>query len=230
MRLTGVLAVRTALERFEGSVGNRRREVRPHLTLGSTTAHPPGRPLPSLGLHPSRKYQNEGGPKPPRHRRPPVPGNAPQEAQKAIRRFLDALLWNWIIVGTDAHAKNYSLLLHGGQVRLAPFTTSRPPPYGLPLQKLRLAVKPGSAYKVDPSSSPWSRLARDIDLTEDEVKPARQLALNIPDAFTSVGREPEVRGSSAALQPPNRLGRRAGAQLPQAIGLSDQQLAIARTC
>ena len=37
-----------------------------------------------------------------------------------VRRFADALAWNWIIGGTDAHAKNYSLLLSGSDVRLAP--------------------------------------------------------------------------------------------------------------
>jgi hypothetical protein len=39
-------------------------------------------------------------------------------------RFADALIWNWVIGGTDAHAKNYSLLLAGDQVRLARCTTS----------------------------------------------------------------------------------------------------------
>jgi serine/threonine-protein kinase HipA len=26
-----------------------------------------------------------------------------------VRRFAHALIWNWLIAGTDAHAKNYSL-------------------------------------------------------------------------------------------------------------------------
>jgi serine/threonine-protein kinase HipA len=35
--------------------------------------------------------------------------------------FLDALILNWLIGGTDAHAKNYSILIGGeGLVRLAP--------------------------------------------------------------------------------------------------------------
>jgi len=36
-----------------------------------------------------------------------------------VNRFVDALAYNWIIRGTDAHAKNYSVLLSGSQVRLA---------------------------------------------------------------------------------------------------------------
>ncbi len=43
-----------------------------------------------------------------------------RESAGAVRRFADALIWNWLIAGTDAHAKNYSLLLAGDQVRLAP--------------------------------------------------------------------------------------------------------------
>jgi len=51
---------------------------------------------------------------------------APRVAQAAVWAFVDALAWNWLIVGTDAHAKNYSLLLVGSQVRLARSTTSPP--------------------------------------------------------------------------------------------------------
>jgi serine/threonine-protein kinase HipA len=45
---------------------------------------------------------------------------SPRVADQTLARFFDALAWNWLIAGTDAHAKNYSLLLAGGQVRLAP--------------------------------------------------------------------------------------------------------------
>jgi serine/threonine-protein kinase HipA len=38
----------------------------------------------------------------------------------SIWRFADALIWNWLIAGTDAHAKNYSLLLAQDRVRFAP--------------------------------------------------------------------------------------------------------------
>ena len=63
------------------------------------------------GIHPSKKYQNEGGPSPKsiaQRMRLLMPGAV---ARESIERFADALIWNWIIAGTDAHAKNYSLLL-----------------------------------------------------------------------------------------------------------------------
>jgi serine/threonine-protein kinase HipA len=36
-----------------------------------------------------------------------------------LNTFIDALGFNWLIAGTDAHAKNYSLLLAGHRIRLA---------------------------------------------------------------------------------------------------------------
>ena len=49
------------------------------------------------GIHPSKKYQNEGGPSPKsivRRIRLLMPGGV---ARDSIERFADALIWNWII-------------------------------------------------------------------------------------------------------------------------------------
>ena len=41
--------------------------------------------------------------------------------QEDVQRFVDAPAFNWLIAGTDAHAKNYSLLIGAvGRARLAP--------------------------------------------------------------------------------------------------------------
>ena len=37
-----------------------------------------------------------------------------------VERFRDALIYNWVIAAPDAHAKNYSLLINGSDVHLAP--------------------------------------------------------------------------------------------------------------
>ncbi len=37
-----------------------------------------------------------------------------------VERFLDAVFYNWLIVGPDAHAKNYSIFLRGEEVTLSP--------------------------------------------------------------------------------------------------------------
>jgi serine/threonine-protein kinase HipA len=57
------------------------------------------------------------------------------DADIAVMRFFDALMVNWLICGTDAHAKNYSLLLAGRQVRLAPLydvASAQSSPTGVP--------------------------------------------------------------------------------------------------
>lgn len=60
-----------------------------------------------------------------------------------MARFVDALAFTWIIAGTDAHAKNYSLLLAGPQVRLAPlYDVASALPYDdMYLPRLRMAMR-----------------------------------------------------------------------------------------
>lgn len=71
-----------------------------------------------LGCLPERKYAQDGG-----------PGvkeiveclKATNDALLNVAEFLQMLFFNYLIVGTDAHAKNYSLMLMpGGAVHLAP--------------------------------------------------------------------------------------------------------------
>lgn len=72
----------------------------------------------ALAVHPANKYESEGG-----------PGidtlmgllNQSSRPVEDRRRFMNAVAFNYVVLGTDAHAKNFSLLLgDGGQVRLAP--------------------------------------------------------------------------------------------------------------
>ncbi|TCO48235.1 serine/threonine-protein kinase HipA [Kribbella antiqua] len=160
----------------------------------------------ALGVHPVRKYQNEGGPGP-RDIASLLSRAIPRsDARKATLSFLDALVWNWVIAGTDAHAKNYSLLLQGQQVRLAPFydVASALPYDSYPEQKMRLAMKFGSGYQVNPASSPWARIASDLHLPVDEVRDrAARLVATAPDAFSTAAADPAVRRLESAL--PERL-------------------------
>ncbi|MGW6280579.1 HipA domain-containing protein [Kribbella sp. NPDC055071] len=152
-------------------------------------------------MHPARKYQNEGGPGP-REIAALFRRIMPRaDAHEATTQFVDALVWNWIIAGTDAHAKNYSLLLLGSQVRLAPFyDVALALPYtSIPEQKLRLAMKFGTGYLVNPAGSPWTRLASDLQLPEDEVRAhATHLIAAAPDAFATAA-DPAVRALDTPL-------------------------------
>ncbi len=206
MRAAGLFAVRSSIERFEEQsaivVGRYDRSLQDGRQI---RIHQEDL-CQALGVHPVRKYQNEGGPGPRdiaallRRAMPRV------RAREATLSFLDALVWNWVIAGTDAHAKNYSLLLRGKQVRLAPFydVASALPYDSIPEQKMRLAMKFGSGYLVNPASSPWARLATDLQLPEDEIRDrAERLVTAAPDAFSAAAADPPVRNLQTAL--PERL-------------------------
>ncbi|MGH3252193.1 MAG: type II toxin-antitoxin system HipA family toxin [Trebonia sp.] len=148
----------------------------------------------ALAVPPTRKYQNEGGPSPRdiadlfRRAMPTL------IAEQAIRGFADALIWNWLIGGTDAHAKNYSILLSRSQARLAPlYDIASALPYGDHEKKLRLAMKVGGDYQLNPHRNRWPDAARDLGLPAEElVARARDLASVAPDAFADAAKASDV--------------------------------------
>jgi len=150
----------------------------------------------ALGVPPDRKYQSDGGPTPTAIAsllRRVLPGS---EADAAVLRFLDALTLNWLICGTDAHSKNYSLLLAGHQVRFAPlYDVASTLPYAeMPLQKLHLAMKFGGSYLVTSRSpSMWPGVGRELGLSADRApERARILMDRLPDAFADAARDPSI--------------------------------------
>lgn len=148
----------------------------------------------ALGVPPDRKYQNRGGPSPKDLATLLRSVMPPRAAEAAVARFLDALIWNWLIAGTDAHAKNYSLLLSGGEVRLAPlYDIASALPYGTHEHKLRFAMKIGGDYGVYPRRYTWDKAAADLGLNADAVlERVVRLANAAPDAFADAANEPDV--------------------------------------
>jgi serine/threonine-protein kinase HipA len=148
----------------------------------------------ALGVPPSRKYQNEGGPGPRETARLLRAAMPSRVADEAIWRFLDALAWNWLIAGTDAHAKNYSLLLASGQVRLAPlYDVASALPYGTHEKMLRFAMKIGGDYRVFPYHNTWTAAAHDLGIDRDRaLKRVEELAARTADAFADAASAPEV--------------------------------------
>ena len=126
-----------------------------------------------------QKYQRDGG--------PDVAGVAgllwmhSSDPETDVRRFRDALIYNWIIVGSDAHAKNYSLLLHGDEVRLAPlYDVCSALPYrkkwinpnkDTPVGQMNLAMKIGRDYTVHKADyrPAWERTSQALNLPVNET-------------------------------------------------------------
>lgn len=148
----------------------------------------------ALSVPPARKYQNEGGPGPKDIARLLRETMPPRAAEQAVWRLLDALAWNWLIAGTDAHAKNYSLLLAGGQVRLAPlYDVASALPYGTHERRLRFAMKIGGDYRVYPFQNAWPRVAVELGLDAGQVlQRVSDLADRAPDAVAEAAAAPEV--------------------------------------
>jgi serine/threonine-protein kinase HipA len=125
----------------------------------------------ALGIMPTKKYQNEGGPSAADIVELLRTSSTDREAD--VNTFLDALGFNWMIAGTDAHAKNYSLLLGSGpHVRLAPLydVASNLPYDEFDMQKLKLAMKVGGEYKLGLIGlRQWQKLARETRLNADEL-------------------------------------------------------------
>ncbi|MCX6873512.1 MAG: type II toxin-antitoxin system HipA family toxin [Verrucomicrobia bacterium] len=126
----------------------------------------------ALGLYPHQKYQADGGPS--------AAGivnlleRYADDAAADIRSFVMALALNWVIAGTDAHSKNYSLL-HGRDsiLRLAPLydLASYLPYQRDPLStKVKLAMKLGGTYRLRRiDATHWRAWALEAGLAPDLV-------------------------------------------------------------
>ena len=104
-------------------------------------------------------------------------------------------IWNWLVGGTDAHAKNYSLLLSGNQAVLAPlYDMASALPYPeFDVHKMKLAMKFGGQYEMRPYSNPFGKAAVELGIDNEWfLGRARQLALGAPDAFAEVAARPDV--------------------------------------
>jgi serine/threonine-protein kinase HipA len=156
----------------------------------------------ALGILPTRKYQNDGGP-------------SPADVIELLRTyssnrvadvdtFVEALGFNWLIAGTDSHAKNYSLLLAGGpHVRLAPlYDIASILPYDdVDMQKLKLAMKIGGEYKLSQIGlRDWQKFARETRLDPDKVIAGLiSMAERFPDNVATVRAQAQKDGLDSAI-------------------------------
>jgi serine/threonine-protein kinase HipA len=146
----------------------------------------------ALSLPPTRKYQNEGGP----GIRDIVNllkaySSKPQED---VTTFLDSVIYNWLIAGTDAHAKNYSLLIGGGgRVRLAPlYDVASILPYDdSNIDRATVSMKIGGEYRLrNLRPYHWRKLAAELRLDPDAmIDRVTEFAAQLADQVSSVKRQ-----------------------------------------
>ena len=144
----------------------------------------------ACAVRPQSKYQNEGGPSP--RMMGEVINSFSSSSGVDMERFAEALIFHWLTGGTDAHAKNYSMLLAAGsQARLAPLydlATALPYPRQIPPRKATMAMKIGSHYRIQEiSRMDWEKLARELLLSPQVVLgKIMEMAERLPTAADSV--------------------------------------------
>jgi len=163
----------------------------------------------ALAVQPTRKYESDGG--------PGVTdiaallGRHSSEGEMDVARFLDAIALNWLIAGTDAHAKNYSVLHSTGpELRLAPLydvITVLPYPH-LSAGAIRLAMGVNGEPAVDRiTRTHWRAVARAAGFAPELViSRIAELAERVPAAIerviAHVGREKGTRAIVERLAEP----------------------------
>ena len=154
----------------------------------------------------AKKYESQGG-----------PGIAQivgllrersSEPTEDVNSFLDAVIFNWLIAGTDAHAKNYALLLGArGAMRLAPFydLASVLPYRSIDPKKAKLAMKVGGEYRVaNITLRHWRKLAAEIRADEDRlIARIKTMVTELPDTISQVDKQ--IRKEGLAHDLPSRL-------------------------
>ncbi len=152
----------------------------------------------AMGIRPQSKYQNQGGPSPKDVAE--ILWDQATQPRADVLRFADALVFNWLVAGTDAHAKNYSLLLSGhAAARLAPLydmASSIPYPRQIDPRKAKLAMKIGRHYRIrEVTRRDWDRCARELRLRPGELHERMDsMMARLPDAALSVAAEMNKEG------------------------------------
>jgi serine/threonine-protein kinase HipA len=138
-------------------------------------------------IDPSRKYQTDGGPG-----MKAIMALLAGSGSPAVdrRRFLRACMLNFLILGTDAHAKNFSILHEAGRYRLAPlYDVISLLPYERDVLNSRaLAMSVGGENKWRSIGlSHWRKAATDSGYPSDEaVSDLTQMLAQMPDAGQTV--------------------------------------------
>jgi serine/threonine-protein kinase HipA len=148
----------------------------------------------AMGIHPDGKYEVDGGPGIRRLMDKLHASTSPVEDR---RRFMEAVVFNFLIGGTDAHAKNYSILFGPRQIRLAPlYDVASYLPYAERWADVRMPMKIDKYYLyTDVFPRHWERVARSVGFPVDDLLGmVRDLSEKIPAAASVIGQRMAAKG------------------------------------
>lgn len=153
----------------------------------------------ALGVSPLRKYESDGGPGVGAIAK--LLGERSRDAREDLDAFVGALAYSWAVAGTDAHAKNYSVLIGArGAIRLAPlYDLASFLPYAPQgLRKLKLAMKIGGKYRLhEIGVHAWSKVAVELGRRPEEIRAAVvAMCEELPDRAAQVLRATRADGLS----------------------------------
>lgn len=139
----------------------------------------------ALSIRPSKKYQSDGGPGVGQLGELLSSRSLGSHRRANLQTLFDYLAFNVAIAATDAHAKNFSLLLSSRSIRLAPLydvASYLPYEHG---RGLRSAMKIGTTWEMaGVSEQDWIAVGRRLGLTSDEsVSRVRAIRSRVPAAF-----------------------------------------------
>lgn len=143
----------------------------------------------ALSVHPDTKYQKDGGPSP-----EAIAGILAQttDPADALERFLRALVFNFLIGGTDAHAKNFSLIhLPGRKSFMAPlYDLISYDPYvddEAEFRSLKMAMKIKHYEFENVMPRHWEALSGSFRTSPDQIiSVIKEFACAIPDEIAAI--------------------------------------------
>lgn len=153
------------------------------------------------GVMPDRKYQRDGG---------PGPADVIETLRNTfagepdVERFVRTLVFNWVIGGTDAHAKNFGLLLSGTEARLTPLydvaTATMLDEFNWHKWELAMSIHGEGRFEYL-TGRHWCRFAATVGIPYDLIdEAAHRYADGIGDAIVAGGRSlPHDSGSYVQL-------------------------------
>jgi serine/threonine-protein kinase HipA len=147
----------------------------------------------ALSVPPSKKYQSDGGPGV-REIGDLLTSSGLSPRQNNLRRMFDYVVFNVSIAATDAHAKNYSILLSARDIRLAPlYDVASILPYDQE-PGLRSAMKIGHTWEMAKvTDQDWIVAGQRLGLSSDEsVSRAISIRQRIPSAVHQAATEAQV--------------------------------------